>query len=380
MEFRSQHEKERSSFGDVFVKFDGLVRDLYNGYGKPKPDCPYRIDKALELYPLGEYTRPSDGRVFKYNSYGWIGCRPDPPRNEEWLKSKAYSNFYSKLDQVDLETLVTIAELPKAIKMIAERAQDLTCAYKNVKKGRIGAALECVVSNSSPKRRAKAEKVGKKAWARTKDASSTFLEMKYGWNPAIYDVYSAMEALDKSWSDEPADVKIKTGSVRTEPLKWTRLGVEKYGHVYSSTGNAKEIYTVTGFVRVTDPELRRLASLGLLNPALVAWELIPFSFVWDWFNPIGNWLHSLTADVGTTWIRGSEGYMRKLKGTHHVTKAWGKYPCDFRGSVDNVFFQRKPLTGFPSSSQILSVKPLGDLVNADKAITSLALLRSTLFS
>jgi hypothetical protein len=41
-----------------------------------------------------------------------------------------------------------------------------------------------------------------------------------------------------------------------------------------------------------------LASLGITNPLLVAWELVPFSFVVDWFLPIGNYLESLDSLLG----------------------------------------------------------------------------------
>jgi hypothetical protein len=34
------------------------------------------------------------------------------------------------------------------------------------------------------------------------------------------------------------------------------------------------------------------ATLGLLDPELVAWELVPFSFVADWFIPIGQWMEA----------------------------------------------------------------------------------------
>jgi hypothetical protein len=34
-------------------------------------------------------------------------------------------------------------------------------------------------------------------------------------------------------------------------------------------------------------------TLGLYDPAGLAWELLPFSFVADWFVPIGNYLENL---------------------------------------------------------------------------------------
>jgi hypothetical protein len=38
--------------------------------------------------------------------------------------------------------------------------------------------------------------------------------------------------------------------------------------------------------------------LGLINPAVVAWELVPFSFLVDWFIPVGKFLDSWTDQLG----------------------------------------------------------------------------------
>lgn len=41
-----------------------------------------------------------------------------------------------------------------------------------------------------------------------------------------------------------------------------------------------------------------LDSAGLVNPIDLAWELLPFSFVVDWFIPVGNTLQAMTAGYG----------------------------------------------------------------------------------
>jgi hypothetical protein len=46
--------------------------------------------------------------------------------------------------------------------------------------------------------------------------------------------------------------------------------------------------------------LATFASLGLTNPLELIWERIPYSFVVDWFLPIGGWLSTLDADFGWT--------------------------------------------------------------------------------
>lgn len=43
----------------------------------------------------------------------------------------------------------------------------------------------------------------------------------------------------------------------------------------------------------TDGVAARLAPYGLTNPLLTAWELVPFSFVADWFVNVGDTIASL---------------------------------------------------------------------------------------
>jgi hypothetical protein len=43
----------------------------------------------------------------------------------------------------------------------------------------------------------------------------------------------------------------------------------------------------------------------LSNPAALAWELVPYSFVVDWMIPVGDYLSSLDAVNGLTFRRGT---------------------------------------------------------------------------
>lgn len=42
--------------------------------------------------------------------------------------------------------------------------------------------------------------------------------------------------------------------------------------------------------------------IGLTNPLLLGWELIPFSFVADWFIQVGDYLETLDALIGVKRI------------------------------------------------------------------------------
>lgn len=50
--------------------------------------------------------------------------------------------------------------------------------------------------------------------------------------------------------------------------------------------------------RVSNPQLFDASRLGALNPTLVAWELVPLSFVFDYFYNVGGYLQNLEASFG----------------------------------------------------------------------------------
>lgn len=71
--------------------------------------------------------------------------------------------------------------------------------------------------------------------------------------------------------------------------------------------NATALYTYTldkvrEMSAFTKKALAYLMMLGFDNPARTIWELVPFSFVLDWFLPIGDYLEQLRMDYFDTTI------------------------------------------------------------------------------
>lgn len=117
-----------------------------------------------------------------------------------------------------------------------------------------------------------------------KDVSGRWLELQYGWLPLISDVHEAAKAYESLTSG--ARVNSVTESIQKE---W-RGNASCSAANYSCYGNVQEnqryIYEMT-------ETLSTPRSLGLTDPASVVWELIPYSFVVDWFVPIGDYLANL---------------------------------------------------------------------------------------
>jgi hypothetical protein len=89
---------------------------------------------------------------------------------------------------------------------------------------------------------------------------------------------------------------------------------------YFKSCTVNRTYTIKTFADVSGPAIAQASELGLTNPAILAWELIPFSFVADWFIPIGSWLEAQTALLGITLsdssITRTEKYQYTVRGNY----------------------------------------------------------------
>lgn len=164
---------------------------------------------------------------------------------------------------------VFAGESHKALDMIAQRSTSLFRALRSLKKGDVSSFARELRVRSKHRNRP----------YNKKDVASIFLEYEYGWRPLYNDCYEGANAVF---------------ALTNRPLVKTYRSHHKVlGDVRASAWNIKVPGTC-----FTSKELRvqvaedysPLASLNLLDPSTVAWELLPFSFVADWFIPIGTYL------------------------------------------------------------------------------------------
>lgn len=117
---------------------------------------------------------------------------------------------------------------------------------------------------------------------KSKDISGRWLEMQYGWLPAISDTYEAAKAYEalttKRTSRVSARHRIANSVNCSAHPSVLCLGV--------NSQSRKIVYEMTEVL--SNPR-----SLGLEDPLSVVWEVIPYSFVIDWFLPIGSYLENL---------------------------------------------------------------------------------------
>lgn len=212
---------------------------------------------------------------------------------------------------------VAFGERKRTAHLIGSTASNIARSIRHLKRGQVRKAMN-VLGITSSKREPRGANVPQK-----------WLELQYGWKPLLNDVYGSVNAL----ASRPAYESRVTAhaTVESPPLTgFSSLTVQPSS--YSGAGWTRGATTKRGVkVRldaIPDNELKSsLSSLGVTNPLSVAWELVPFSFVVDWFAPVGNWLESIDALAGYTGVTQVTSRLSKAEWSHGgaANVVWGTW-------------------------------------------------------
>lgn len=201
----------------------------------------------------------------------------------------ARNKAYEKLKNEILSSSqlgASLAEYDQATAMIVARGKQLFNTAHALKRLDFKAAASFLSVRLPPKQN----------FRNAKSFGNLWLEFHFGWEPMVKDIYEGLE-------------------VMTRPVKtlWAKSSAsESYSRTYSAMINGSELMTYkdagsarsvmqTGIV-VNNPNIVLANQLGLLNPVSIAWELVPFSFVADWFSNVGAVLNSMSDFLGLTLV------------------------------------------------------------------------------
>lgn len=246
------------------------------------------------------------------------------------------------------EWLLNLAERRQAISMIAKRAGLLIRVVRAVRRGDFKAAnrLLSVPKGFRPK---------------AKTFSGQWLEYHFGWSPLVGDIGTGIEILQKPIADKRVFAVARTlrpYSITQSDSNWRTF----------TQGTKAVTCRVGTYIRVSNPNLYLANQLGFINPVGLVWEMVPFSFVVDWFVPVGTFLNSFTEFVGL-----------ELLHPYHTTMSHMKMAYTFHAKVsglESYGWEKRAVcvdrrTGLPSAS--LRPPTLRGL-SATRAATAISLL------
>lgn len=273
------------------------------------------------------------------------------------------------------------AERHRTAEMIAKTIQRFVNAFKALRRGNVEEALRHLGAGPLSRRRQKrVNAILRRRNARPpegefENASNLWLEIQYGWRPLMNDIYESAQEIVRAQTRSPPKTKAHASIVRSfnAMLKDNGSATDKTYHT------AKDTIRVKGTMDVwfSAPDVPRiLTELGFTNPAYLAWELTPFSFVVDWFIPIGNSINAFDATVGLSFEKGCYGvkidyYRRSMSigktSTFHVTTGEAVVTEQIKQ------FDRSVITSFPK----VPVPRFKNPFSAEHMLNALALLIQT---
>lgn len=184
--------------------------------------------------------------------------------------------------------------------------------------------------------------------------SQLWLSWKYGWQPLLTDVYGYLNWLYFVFDD---GVPVRGRAVQYEGVNKT-VYQGSYPQRYERHRGKRvwkaEVKCWVGLADTTHYNATRITSL---NPVSIAWELLPLSFVCDWFFDVSSYLQNMESALasGVTFKRGyvTDLYTHKINfsNSFDAESIQGNDVITMEGYIENVYEraikQRTVLSGFP---------------------------------
>lgn len=188
----------------------------------------------------------------------------------------------------------------------------------------IGDRLSSLLKFASAVRQKRWKKAGQALGIRkgfvpkAKTVGGAWLEYHFGWSPLLGDIHAGMEVISapiqaEGYARGRGKATYYQPLVTTLDNGFTRIRI---------SGTFVSLYEIRGYAEMVNPNLDMLEQLGLVNPAAVAWELVPFSFLVDHVVGIGDFLNSFSDAIAWDLYQVATSYRRECR---NGTTAYARY-------------------------------------------------------
>lgn len=185
--------------------------------------------------------------------------------------NRALSKLYENVKLSESNLALTIGEAKESGKML-----------------QVGKSMADVLTLA---RRAKSEFLRNPS----KSLSKIWLSYKYGWQPLYTDVYNYLNWAYTAFNE---GVPVVGRSRRVEKV-FDQSGTKSVGSGLSVISGQREYKAeIKCWIGLADTDTYNLSRITSLNPLSIAWELVPLSFVVDWFYDVGGYLQNMEAALG----------------------------------------------------------------------------------
>lgn len=298
------HTSVRRSKGDVYLPESYLLRRLNTGIHSNETRYGYRGEVATQI---DQSTSPYFSGPLSWDWTSSILQLQDPTSS---LRNKCLLKAFDKLNQdranltVDLVEAKQTLRLVKSLVSVKKAAEELRRAFRSRKPTRSRRKYVIVYDNNGrpTKERRYFDIPGKPGVDshRLEYMRDKWLEARFGIRPLMSSIFDTMRALLNRHVTGCVTIKVHAGAA------FNKVNTQGNG----SFGSPAARYTVLSDARATmilrfklPTNQGYMADFFSMNPAGVAWEAMPLSFVADWFWNVGQ-----TMQAWEDWFRYSSSF------------------------------------------------------------------------
>lgn len=272
------------------------------------------------------------------------------------LDARCLTKLYERVKNQSTNLATAMAQGVQTKNLIADAVMRIIKALLAIKRLQFTKALRSLLPTNS------------------KAVANDYLAYQFGVKPLISDINGILNQVNKPESSEfTVNATVKSDKVignSTQSVNYYWKGTLTFSTMTQHTVKySARIRTSTG--------VRDLGRLGFTNPAALAWEIIPWSFIIDWLIPIGNYLNSQDAFVGcqvlsvhrTVIVETSIIHVHQIGGVDAIGYTWPSAICGWKTTYKSVV--RTPLPIVPA----LTIPSIKSPVSFKHILLSIALLR-----
>lgn len=128
--------------------------------------------------------------------------------------------------------------------------------------------------------------------------SNLWMSYRYGFMPMIYSMQDALIAFNASFAEGVSlTVQVTLSDQLYAETSVKTPGENGYLSTNKTSRSCAGSFRKKAYFNYTDSMLERLIGNPIATVARTAWEVVPFSFVVDWFVGIGDYLDNLQVDT-----------------------------------------------------------------------------------
>ena len=257
------------------------------GYKRPTPvrgrrpkrarveEHPYTVTwNTFDSVPMRLLDYPGDPTPIDFSSDGVLLINGVSPAWTSHDELALLGKLREKVAGSDFNLGVFLAEGHQALEMITNAASRIYRSVTALKKGNLKAARRALIDGTTNGRGRPAPQKGVR-----KDLANNWLELQYGWLPLLKDAEASAQFLAHmlGW---PMQEIVRVSRQVPTTISYVSPSFSYEGYTTYSRKSIKCI--------LKEKDVAKL--VGLTDPLSVVWEKLPWSFVIDWFIPIGNYL------------------------------------------------------------------------------------------